>query len=126
MKVLIRVKGENDIKPIVKVFEYQRQDEGIFFSSIEIIKNKVSKNQKLNINETLALFAAFVVTSINEDMPVKEIRKNICHLVLPNQVLIGVPELLSKLTFIVTTEHISEKELAIEAPIPLQSFKLAN
>lgn len=126
MKVIIQVKGENDIEPFEKIFEYQKSNEFIFFDSIEIIKNKISRNLKLNINETLALFTAYVAVSLNENKSVKEIYEHIQHLLLPNQVLIGVPELLNELTFRVTTEHVFDKEIVIENPIPLQSFKPAG
>ncbi len=122
MKIIIHVKGEDDIKPFTKVFDYEKSNEFIFFDSMDIIKNKISKNMKLNINETLALFAGFIVVSFNEKKSIKEIQENISQLLLPHQVLIGVPELLRKLTFLVTTDYFTDKEIIIESPIPTESF----
>ena len=122
MKVVIVVEGEDDIKPFTKVFDYDKSNEFIFFNSIDIIKNKISKNLKLNINETLALFAAFVVISLNNSDPVKKIQEHSSQLLSPNQVLIGVPELLRKLTFSVTTDNMTNKTIVIESPIPTEAF----
>ena len=118
MKVVIVVEGEDDIKPFTKVFDYEKSNEFIFFDSIDIIKNKISKNLKLNINETLALFAAFVVVSLNNNDSDEIIREHSSQLLAPNHVLIGVPELLRKLTFSITTDNVADKTLMIESPIP--------
>lgn len=122
MKVVIQVEGEKDMKPFTKVFDYQKSDESIFFNSIDIIKNKISKNLKLNINETLTFLTAFVVVSLNNDDSLKKIQENSSQLLLSNQVLIGVPELLSKLTFSVTTDNVTDKTVIIESPIPTDVF----
>lgn len=122
MKIIIQVKGENDLKPFTKVFDYEKNNEFIFFDSLDIIKNKISKNQKLNINETLALFAGFIVISLKENKTNKEIQEQISQLLLSHQVLIGVPEILRKLTFLVNTDFVIDKEIIIESPIPCESF----
>ena len=121
MKVVITVEGEDDIKPFTKVFDYEKSNEFIFFNSIDIIKNKISKNLKLNINETLALFSAFVVFSLNNNDSDKSIQENSSQLLSPNQVLIGVPELLRKLTFSVTTDNVTNKIIVIDSPIPTEA-----
>ena len=122
MKVVIVVEGEDDIKPFTKVFDYEKSNEFIFFNSIDIIKNKISKNLKLNINETLALFTAFVVVSLNNNDSAKKIQEHSSQLLSPNQVLIGVPELLRKLTFSITTDNATDKIIVIKSPIPIEAF----
>ena len=121
MKVVIVVEGEDDIKPFTKVFDYEKSNEFIFFNSIDIIKNKISKNLKLNINETLVLFSAFVVFSLNNNDSDKNIQEHSSQLLSPNQVLIGVPELLRKLTFSVTTDNVTNKIIVIDSPIPIEA-----
>ena len=115
------MKGEDDNRPFTKVFDYEKSNEFIFFDSMDIMKNKISRNLKLNINETLALFAGFIVVSLNEKKSINYIQKNISQLLLSHQVLIGVPELLRKLTFLVTTDFFTDKEIIIESPIPSES-----
>ncbi|MFB5607995.1 MAG: urease subunit gamma [Candidatus Nitrosomaritimum yanchengensis] len=121
MKIIIQVKGEKDLTPFTKIFDYEKNNEFIFFDSLDIIKKKILRNQKLNINETLALFSGFIVISLKEKKSIQEIQKQISQLLLSHQVLIGVPEILKKLTFLVTTDFITDKEIVIESPIPCES-----
>jgi len=117
MKIAILIEGESDIKPFTKVFHYSQENEFIFFDSIEVIKNKISRNLKLNINETLALFAASVCILLREEKTVTEIQEIISGLLLPHQVLIGVPELMRKLTFYVSLDELLECTVTVLHPI---------
>ena len=110
------------MKPFTKIFEYEKSNEFIFFESLKIIKNKISRNLRLNINETLALFSGVIVMALNEKKSIKEIQENISQILLPHQVLIGVPELMRELKFSVTTEYVTDQEIVIESPIPSESF----
>lgn len=121
MKVIILVEGEPDIRPITKTFHYEKNDETIFFKSIQIIQKKIQKKMRLNINETLAMYAWHVVSSLEQKRSAKEIQEIASQILLPNQVLIGVPELLQKLTFSVTTDNMSDFSLVIHVPIPAES-----
>lgn len=116
MKITVIINGEEDIKPITKIFDYDKSNEFIFFNTVEIIKNKISKNLRLNINETLLLFSAFILSSLNHKESEKIIQEKSTNVLLHHQVLIGVPELLKKLTFSVTTDYFSDK-ISIESPI---------
>jgi len=72
---------------------------------------------KLNINEILKLFAAFIKTSIDEGKSINKILKNIPKLLSENQVLIGVPESLRQLTFRIMTDDGNNKTVHIISPI---------
>ena len=116
MKVKVTVKGEDDINPFTKVFDYDKSSEFIFDNMIKIIKEKISKNLKLNINETLALLTSYILESTANSNTPKKIQEDVSQLLLANQVLIGVPELLIKLTFSIVTDK-NEKIVVIESPI---------
>ena len=124
MQVTILVEGENDIKPFTKTFQYEKSSEFIFFDSIEVIKNKLSNKMRLNINETLALFTACVITMLQEKKSIREIQELSSQILLPHQVLIGVPELLRKLTFSVTIDDFLNEVITIACPIPSASYFL--
>ena len=66
---------------------------------------------RLNINETLGLFFAYITTSINEGKKISEIQKHIPELLSPYQVMIGVPESLRKLNFTITTKDTSSEKM---------------
>ncbi len=124
MKIEVLVQGDPDIKPITKIFHYEKSDELIFFESTQLIKNHLSNNMRLNINETVGLFVAFVITSLNEHKTVSEIQKHIPDMLLPHQVMIGVPESLRKLTFTITTKDIDKEQIFITTPIQIVQYSL--
>jgi len=126
MKTEVLVQGDPDIKPYTKIYHYEKSDETIFFESTQLIKKHLLNNMRLNINETLGLFVAYVITSLNERKTIGEIQKHIPEMLLPNQVMIGVPESLRKLTFTITMNDTDSKQMSITAPIRIDQYFLMN
>ncbi len=124
MKIEVLVQGDPDIKPITKIFHYEKSDKLIFFESTQLIKKHLLNNMRLNINEALGLFVAYVITSINEHKTINEIQKQIPNMLLPHQVMIGVPESLRKLTFTITTNEIKNEPMSIVTPIRIDQYFL--
>jgi len=126
MKIEVLIQGDPDIKPLTKIFHYEKFDESIFFESTKLIKKHLLNNMRLNINETLGLFVAYVITSLNEHKTISEIQKHIPELLSPDQVMIGVPESLRKLTFTITTNDTDKKRMSITTPIRIDQYFLMN
>jgi len=126
MKIKVLVQGDPDIKPFTKKFHYEKSDELIFFESTQLIKKHLLNNMRLNINETLGLFVAYVITSLNEHKSISEIQKHIPDMLLPHQVMIGVPESLRKLTFTITTNDTDSELMTITTPIRIDQYFLMN
>ncbi|MEK0366765.1 MAG: urease subunit gamma [Nitrosopumilus sp.] len=124
MKIEVLVQGDPDIKPITKIFHYEKSDELIFYESTQLIKKHLLNNMRLNINEALGLFVAYVITSLNEHKTISEIQKHIPDMLLPHQVMIGVPESLRKLTFTITTDEIKNEPMSIVTPIRIDQYFL--
>ena len=124
MKIEVLVQGDPDIKPITKIFHYEKSDELIFYESTQLIKKHLLNNMRLNINEALGLFVAYVITSLNEHKTISEIQKHIPNMLLPHQVMIGVPESLRKLTFTITTDEIKNEPMSIVTPIRIDQYFL--
>ncbi|MCH8915613.1 MAG: urease subunit gamma [Thaumarchaeota archaeon] len=124
MKIEVSIQGDPDIKPFTKIFYYEKSDELIFFESTQLTKNRLLNNMRLNINEVLGLFVAYVITSLNEHKTIKEIQKQIPKLLLPHQVMIGVPEGLRKLTFTITTNGNNSEQISITTPIRIDQYFL--
>ncbi len=124
MKIEVSVQGDPDIKAFTKIFHYEMSDEQIFFESTQIIKKHLLINMRLNINETLGLFVAYIITSLNEHKTINEIEKHIPDMLTPHQVMIGVPESLRKLTFTITTNDIDREQMSITTPIRIEQYFL--
>ena len=126
MKIEVLVQGDPDIKPFSRKFQYEKSDELIFLESTQLIKKHLLNNMRLNINETLGLFVAYIITSLNEHKSISEIQKHIPDMLLPHQVMIGVPESLRKLTFTITTNDTDSELMTITTPIRIDQYFLMN
>jgi len=124
MKIELLVQGDPDIKPFIKIFYYEKSDEDIFFESAQLIKKRLLNNMRLNVNETLQLFVTFIVDSLKKHKTVGEIKKHIPELLLPHQVMFGVPETLRKLTLTIVTNDMDRKIITITTPIYVNHYFL--
>jgi len=124
MKIEVLVQGDPDVQPFTKTFHYKKTDEDVFVESAQLIKKRLLNNMRLNINETLELFVTCIVASLNEHETLSKIEKNISQLLSPNQVMIGVPETLRKLTFTITTNHIDSESISVSTPITINPYFL--
>lgn len=124
MKIEVLVQGDPDVQRFTKIFHHEKVDEDIFVESAQLIKKRLLNNVRLNIDETLELFVTCIVASLNENKTLSEIQEYIPELLLPNQVMIGVPEALRKLTFIITTNYIDEESISVSTPITINPYFL--
>ena len=122
MKIEALVQGDPDIKPFIRIFHYKKSDKIIFLESTKLIKKRLSNNMRLNINETLGLFFAYITTSLNEGKTISEIQKHIPELLSPHQVMIGVPESLRKLNFTITTNDACSEKMSVTTPIAISQY----
>ncbi|MDQ6666607.1 MAG: urease subunit gamma [Thermoproteota archaeon] len=122
----VEVKGESDVPPFTRVFEYRDKfDEQIFFDSLEISKDKLAKNLKINTNESLALYCGYVVDQLRARVSIESIENNAAKILLPDKVMIGVPETLRRISFEVILDNFPKKQLSFHEPIPTSRYALA-
>jgi urease gamma subunit len=120
------VKGESDVPPFTRVFEYRDKfDEQILFGSLEKIKAKLAKNLRINTNESLALYCGYVVDQLRARISIESIENNAAKILLPDKVMIGVPETLRRISFEVILDNFPKKKLSFHEPIPTSHYKLA-
>ena len=129
------IKGEDDTPPFIRLFEYPDQsDELIFFNSVKMIKEKLSKNLKININECLMIYCAYIIEELHTNKSISSIEENATKVLSVNQVMIGVPESLRKITFEVKLDidndnnnNNSHKHIVeMREPIPISKYILAT
>ncbi|MFY9799247.1 MAG: urease subunit gamma [Candidatus Nitrosopolaris sp.] len=119
------VRGEPDVPPFTRVFEYlDESDEEIFYGSIKIIKEKLSKKLRVNTNESLALYCGYVVDELRAHKSTDTIEKN-APIILSENVMIGVPETLRTISFEVILDNIPKKKITLHEPIPT-SYTMAD
>jgi urease gamma subunit len=117
------ITGEPDTPPFIMVFQYaDKSDEQIFYTSVGMIKEKLVKNLKINTNESLVLYCAYIVDAIRAHKPVNSIEQNVSKILSDKRVMIGVPETLGKITFEATIDKFPKKQITFDKPIPLTNW----
>jgi len=127
--ILVRaeVKGEPDVSPFTRIFEYQgKSDEQIFYESIGLIKEKLTRRLKINTNESLMLYCSYMIDQIRDGRSIDSIEKNATRLLLPDMVMIGVPETLRTITFEVLLDNHPKRHITFKVPIATSNYVLAS
>ncbi|MGI0005168.1 MAG: urease subunit gamma, partial [Nitrososphaera sp.] len=89
------VKGEPDAAPFTKVFQYiDETDELILHHSVEMVREKLGKKMKINVNEALLVYCNYVAAQVRAKKSVGAIEKEVSDVLSSEQVMIGVPETL--------------------------------
>ncbi len=125
--IKITVKGEPDVSPFTRIFQYStKNDEEIFINSEIMIKDRLSRNLKININEAITIYSAFIVSELRGGKSIKQIQKNASFLLGPEQVMIGVPESMRKISFEVTLDDNSMELIVLNTPIQISDYILKS
>lgn len=125
--IKITVKGEPDTFPFTKVYQYSsKSDEEIFINSAIMIKDRLDKNLKININEAILVYSAFIVSELRDSRPIEQIQKNASQLLSPKQVMIGVPETLRIMSFEVMLDDRYMKFIVLNTPIQISDYILKS
>ncbi len=123
IKVLVR--GEIDTPPFVRIFQYpDKEEESIFFNSVAAIKKKIEMSLKINANETLAIFCAYVVEQMRIYKSQQEIENAARDIISNDQVLIGVPETLREMSFDVAVDNFPEQWIKFFEPMKISNYMM--
>lgn len=123
IKVLVR--GEIDTPPFVRIFQYpDKEEESIFFNSVAAIKKKIEMSLKINPNETLAIFCAYVVEQMRIHKSQQEIENAAQGIISNDQVLIGVPETLREMSFDVAVDNFPEQRIKFFEPMKISNYMM--
>ena len=123
----IEVKGEPDVPPFTRIFEHgDKTDEQIFFNSVDIVKEKLTQNLKINTNEALLVYCAYIVNELRSGKSKDTIEKNASKILSTHNVMIGVPETLRKITFEATIDDLPKKVIIFDEPIPIGDYILTT
>ena len=123
----IEVKGEPDVPSFTRIFEHgDKIDEQIFFNSVDIVKAKLAKNLKINTNEALIVYCAYIVNELRSGKSKDAVEKNASKILSTHNVMIGVPETLRKITFETTVDDLPKEVIIFEKPIPISNYILTT
>ena len=89
-------------------------------------KDRLDKNLKININEAILVYSAFIVSELRDNIPIEQIQKNASRLLNPEQVMIGVPETLRKMSFEILLDDGGMKSIVLNTPIQISDYILKS
>ena len=122
--VKVTINGEPDIPQITKIFQYDSDSENAFFYSIELVKQRLSKNLRINLNEAILVYCAYIISELRDEKSVESIKENTRKILSQDKVMIGVPESIRKLNFDVTLDNKSTVTITLDEPIPTSDYIL--
>lgn len=122
--VKVTISGEPDIPQITKIFQYDSDSENVFLSSIELVKQRLSKNLRINLNETILVYCAYIISELRDEKSVESIKENARKILSQDKVMIGVPESIRKQSFEVTLDNKSTVTITLDEPIPISDYIL--
>ena len=93
----------------------------MLFRSVERIKEKLLRNLKINTNESLLFYCAYVVSELRAHKSIDSIEKNASRILSTDKVMIGVPETLKKVTFEAIVDNMPKKQITFDEPMPTSS-----
>jgi len=126
IKIIAIIKGEDDIPPVSKLFEYDTNSEKIFFNGLKIIQTRLSQNLRININETLMLFCGLITQQLRENKSNFEIADSLSRMLTPDKVMIGVPESIRMISFEASIDDKPSKTISLVEPISIRNYILTK
>jgi len=124
--VTVIVQGDPDTVPFTRIFRFYNKADYIILSKlIKSINDKLSKDMRINLNETLYIYLNYIIKELRLHRKTNEIITNASTLLTPDQVMIGVPESLRKISFNVVMPNSQRLKITIKEPISTTGYILA-
>lgn len=85
--------------PLRRVFEYAGLDDEVLAASAARVRDMLARGMRLNVNDALLMFAAYVAVSIGDGRDGRRIAEDARGMLKPHNVMVGVPEMLYSMRF---------------------------
>ena len=124
--VAVTVQGEPDTVPFTRIFRfYNKADYTILSKLIKSINDKLSKEMRINLNETLYIYLNYIIKELRLHGNANQMITNASTLLTPDKVMIGVPESLRKISFNILMPNSQRLKIIIKEPISTSGYILA-
>ncbi len=120
------VKGDPDVPPITPKFEYDSSSEKIFVNGVNIIKNRLANNLRINLYETLMVYCAYIVSELRSGKTVSSIQDKANRVLSTDKVMIAVPESIRKIVFDVIIDDKPKEIVTFVEPILIRDYVLVS
>ena len=124
--VTVTVQGEPDTVPFTRIFRFYNKADYIILSKlIKSINDKLSKEMRINLNETLYIYLNYIIKELRLHGNANQMITNASTLLTPDKVMIGVPESLRKISFNILMPNSQRLKIIIKEPISTSGYILA-
>lgn len=124
--VTVTVQGEPDTVPFTRIFRFYNKADYIILSKlIKSINDKLSKDMRINLNETLYIYLNYIIKELRLHGNANQMITNASTLLTPDKVMIGVPESLRKISFNILMPNSQRLKIIIKEPISTSGYILA-
>jgi len=124
--VTVTVQGEPDTVPFTRIFRFYNKADYIILSKlIKSINDKLSKEMRINLNETLYIYLNYIIKELRLHGNANQMITNASTLLTPDKVMIGVPESLRKISFNILMPNSQRLKITIKEPISTSGYILA-
>jgi urease gamma subunit len=89
-------------------------DEVIFYNTYKVIKTKVDRRLRINLDESVWLYCAYIIKHIRLGEDTNKIIDGLSKLLTKDIVMVGVSEIMSKTNFEITIDDNCELSFEIE------------
>ncbi|HXG05966.1 MAG TPA: urease subunit gamma [Nitrososphaera sp.] len=121
------VKGEPDMAPFTRFFYYyDSTDDEIMENCIQMIKKKLDRNLRINVNEALTIYCHYVVSELRANKKISQIAKDAPRILSSDKVMIGVAETLRRIVFDIIIDSSSSKRVVLNQPIIMGNSSNVN
>lgn len=120
------VRGERDVPPFTRVFSFGNgTDELVFCNSAAMVKERLARKMRVNVNEALLLYCSYVVDAMRSKKSASAIARGARSVLSEGQVMIGVPETLRAIRFDAVVDG-RKACVTLQEPIPAAGYVMAG
>ena len=106
--------------PIRRVFEYEGLDDEVLAASAARIRDMLARGMRLNVNDALLMFAAYVAVSVGDGRDAGRIAGEARGMLEPHNVMVGVPEMLCSMRFEVEMDGLGGRPASVSIDRPIE------
>lgn len=114
-----------DASLISRTFEFEGCSDRVFVASVEKVKEMLGRGMRINLDQALLLLAFTVASATGMGWDGDKTRKAASQMLSHDNVMIGVPEMLGRLDFVIMQDG-KATAVSVDAPITIPRYRMVG
>lgn len=115
--------GGTDAPLISRTYKFEGCSDRVFVASVGKVKDILGRGMRINLDQALLLLAFTVASAIGMGWDRDKTHKTVSRMLSHDKVMIGVPEMLSRLDFEIVQDR-KVTAVSMDAPIAVPNYRL--